>query len=191
MTHQARLATPLIVRQPAAARPATARAVALPSPATQRRPGSLLWLSLLAALLIMASLTASPVARASGDVVQDDRYVVYYGTVHTRLVPDAVAKKNGIIKSRERGLLTISVHRKRSDGSTQPVLSQLSGNTVSGGGRQVPLEFDVAQENGYVSYSAGFVFPDGKPLDFEVNVNTAADHPGFRLRFSSTLYAEE
>lgn len=148
------------------------------------------WHVLLGALLV-ATLLRTPLAMASEGVVQDDRYVVYYGTVHTRLVPDAIAKKNGIFKSRERGLLTLSVHRKRSDGSTLPVMAQLTGHAVVGGSTKVPLDFAVSKENEYISYSSGFVFADGKPVDFEVNVNTAADHPGFRLRFSSTLYAED
>ena len=148
-------------------------------------PG-VLWLALL-----VATLLRTPLALASEGVVQDDRYVVYYGTVHTRLVPDAIAKKNGIFKSRERGLLTLSVHRKRSDGSTLPVMAQLTGHAVVGGSTKMPLDFAVSKENEYISYSSGFVFADGKPVDFEVNVNTAADHPGFRLRFSSTLYAED
>jgi hypothetical protein len=155
------------------------------------RPAALAaWHVLLGALLV-ATLLRAPLAMASEGVVQDDRYVVYYGTVHTRLVPDAIAKKNGIFKSRERGLLTLSVHRKRSDGSTLPVMAQLTGHAVVGGSTKVPLDFAVSKENEYISYSSGFVFADGKPVDFEVNVNTAADHPGFRLRFSSTLYAED
>jgi hypothetical protein len=150
-----------------------------------RTLSAMMWITLL------TLLGGMPKALASGSMAQDDRYIVYYGTVHTRQVPDAIAKKNGIVKSRERGLLTLSIHRKRSDGSTLPVISQLNGSTRHGNGSGMPLDFDITDENGYISYSAPFVFPDGKPLDFEVDVNPSADHPGFRLRFSSTLYAEE
>lgn len=121
--------------------------------------------------------------------IEDDQYVVHYSAIPSTFITAETAQHYDLIRSRQRGLLNISVQRKQPDGSTRPVTATLKGHTSELGPTRSPLEFQLVTEGKAIYYLAPFRIRDGATLTFTVDVEPVPEHQ-LKVRFSKTLYGE-
>lgn len=144
------------------------------------------------ALGLLAVVMSSGIGMSASQAAQfteDDQYVVHYSAIPSTFITAETAKQYDLIRSRQRGLLNISVQRKQPDGSTRPVTATLKGHTAELGPTRSPLEFQLVTEGKAIYYLAPFRIRDGATLTFTVDVEPVPEHQ-LKVRFSQPFYEE-
>jgi hypothetical protein len=123
---------------------------------------------------------------------EDDRYIVHYNAFNSSMVTPAVAEAHNLVRSGHRGMVNITVQRKRGEGQLPVnVTAFLEGRVKHLSGTEIPLEFTQINEGDVVYYIGDFLIANGQPLTFDVDVKPGAGHAGFHLKFTQTLYVDK
>ena len=140
-------------------------------------------------LLAMSLLLTANMVEAE-QYIEDKQYVVHYNALSSILIKPEIAKAYGLQRSRQRGLVNISVQRKMPDGSTKAVMSQLKGYTGQLGGSEIPLDFKLVTEGDAIYYLAQFPTREGDQLDFDIKVRPTPEHAPLKLSFSQAFFSD-
>lgn len=143
----------------------------------------------LASIVAVCLLLATELA-AADQFIEDGDYVVHYSAFSSMHITPKVAETYGLMRSRHRGLLNISVQRKMPQGMPKAVLSQLKGYTGQLGGSEIPLNFKVVEEGEAIYYLAEFLVHEGDKMDFDIQVRPTPDHAPMKLSFSQIFYGD-
>lgn len=131
----------------------------------------------LAAALMLLS-TAAP---AQG-IVSHGEYQVHYNAIPSGFLGAEVAQSYGILRSRNRGVLLVSV--KRAD---QAVSARVEAQVGPSGERLQELEMRPVQTSGITSYIGSFTIADGESRYFRLRI-TPADGAPLELEFSQQFF---
>jgi len=155
-----------------------------PSSKLQRRDSrhwSLL-LSLLFGLLISSALSAEQKQRF-------DDFDVHYSVVTSTFVSAEVARAYNIVRGKNRAFVMLAVRKLLPDGD-RPQRALVSGSS-SDLMRKEPLEFTEITEQDAIYYIAEFKFYNEELRNFYVKVQINANHEGYLLKFTKTLYIDD
>lgn len=142
--------------------------------------------------VIVALLMSLSTLSHAESFTEDDRYIVHYNAFNSSVVTPEVAKAHNLVRSSQRGMVNITVQRKRGAGQLPVnITAFLDGRVKHLNGTEVPLDFTQINEGDVVYYIGDFLIANGQPLTFDIDVKPAADHSGFHLKFSQTLYADK
>lgn len=103
--------------------------------------------------------------------------VVHYNAVTTDFFDPRVAKAYGIKRSKNRGLLTISVLKKRMGVTSLPIRAQVSVNSVNLSNQVRHLSLREISDNGAIYYVAEFPVTDGETLNFTITIHQKDGEP--------------
>ena len=132
----------------------------------------------LAAITLMLALQSTAFAENSGSV---GNYIVHYNALSTESLPPAVARAYGITRSKNRGLLNISVLKKGGGYQGVEAVIDVSATNLTGQLRNINLR--KIEEQNAVYYVSEFSVADRETLDFSIKVTTADNQTGnFNLR---------
>lgn len=131
--------------------------------------------------LALVLLLAAGLAQAQGQQAAGD-YQVYYSAFPSGFLTPEVARDYGILRSRTRGVLLVSVKR-----AGQPVAARIEAQVGPGGGRLQPLELRPVQTDGVISYIGSFAIADGESRQFQLRV-TPADGEPLDIAFSQQFF---
>lgn len=140
-------------------------------------------------LFTLLLLVLWPIAHA--ETIEKDGYVIHYSAFNASFITEQVAKAYNLNRSRYRGLVNIAVHRKMADGSTKPVIAQLSGYATRLSGSESPLEFQMVGEGDAIYYLGETIIANNELLRFNIKIRpTPQQHP-IKLNFEQTFFTEE
>lgn len=122
--------------------------------------------------------------------IETEDYRIHYSAFNSTHLLPAIAQHYGIQRSRQRGVLNITVQRKRSDGSVVSVQSPLSGSVRHLSGTIRPLEFNLAREGDTLYYLAEFFISEGEKLYFDIKAHPNPQHTPISIRFEQTFYTD-
>ena len=142
-----------------------------------------------ATFVTLVSLLSAGLATAE-QFIEDKNYIVHYSAFNSTLLTPEVADANGLMRSRQRGIINIAVQRKQPGGQPKAVMAQLEGYTGQMGGSEIPLDFQVVEEGDAVYYLAEFRFHDGDKLNFDVKVKPTPDAASLKVSFSQSFFAD-
>jgi len=91
-----------------------------------------------------------------------------YGIVQSSTLDLGVAKRNGIVRSDDRAVVTVAVLRQRDGSIAVPTEASISGIRRVLAGEPVALDFRAMSEGGSVSYIAETDIPGHGPVLFEI-----------------------
>lgn len=133
-------------------------------------------------LLVLAGL-ALPVGAQQADTFGD--YEVHYNAMPTGMLNAEVADSYGIVRSRNRGLLMLTVMQEG-----EPVPARIEAMTRDADDRLQEVDMRELRESSWVSYIGTFPVDDEQALRFEIEVrpdggDTGPFRVGFRQRFFS------
>lgn len=148
--------------------------------------GAKLFIVLSGLLVSLASVNAQ-----AESFTEDDRYIVHYNAFNSSAITPDIAKVHNLVRSGYRGMVNITVQRKRADGPPTNVTAFLDGKAKHLNGTEIPLEFTQINEGEVVYYIGEFQISNGQPLTFDIDVKPGAEHSGFHLKFSKTLFVDE
>lgn len=111
----------------------------------------------------------------------------YIALTSTFLQPD-VAKQYGIIRSRARGLVNISVIRRFPDGSKKAVGSVVEGLAINDIRQQLHMPFQQVVEGEAIYYISQVQFREGEVLIFDLTLYPEGQIDPLKMRFAHTFY---
>jgi hypothetical protein len=103
-------------------------------------------------------------------------YIVHYNALSTETLPPTVAKAYGITRSKNKGLLNISILRKGAGFQGVEADINVSATNLTGQLRNIELRKIVEQNAVY--YISEFSVSDRETLDFSIQVKTADNQTG-------------
>ncbi len=103
-------------------------------------------------------------------------YIVHYNAISTESLPPAVARAYGITRSKNKGLLNISVLKKGAGFQGVEAIIDVSATNLTGQLRDIELRKIVEQNAIY--YISVFSVANRETLDFSIKVTTADNQTG-------------
>lgn len=134
---------------------------------------------LLSFLLSIHSLAFAESSQSVGD------YVVHYNALSTESLPPAVARAYGITRSKNKGLLNISVLKKGGNFEGAEADIKVSATNLTGQLRN--LELRKIEEQNAIYYISIFSVADKETLDFSIKVTTT-DNNTANLKLRQQFY---
>jgi hypothetical protein len=118
-------------------------------------------------------------------------YVVYFSTMGTdQLTPD-VARQYGIVRSKSRALLNISIHRKLEGAGTEAVTGAVAASAINLNGQLKNLTLREIREEKAIYYIGELAVSNGEVLIYTVDVTPGNDPSRFTVRFKKQFFVEE
>ena len=138
---------------------------------------------LLGGLLAMVAVTGH--AENSKDFGQ---YVVHFNALATDQLPARVAREYRITRSKNRGMINITVLRKVLGSPGQPVHAfvEVSGTNLAGQYRRIPVR--EVREGNAIYYIGEFGVTHEETVRFDVEVRPQGTPDTLQLEFSQDFY---
>jgi len=113
---------------------------------------------------VISGVSATPAAKEFGD------YTIHLNAFNSDTLQPNVAKAYNIIRSKNRGLLTISVVKKSISSNSMPVKATVNAKVTNLTGQLKNIEIREINDAGAVYYISEFHVADKEILDFTINV---------------------
>jgi len=117
-----------------------------------------------------ADTLATPASKTFGD------YTVHLNAFNSDTLQPSMAKAYNIIRSKNRGLLTISVVKNSISADAIPVKAKVIANATNLTGQLKNIQIREINDGGSVYYISEFQVADKEVLDFTIHVTP--DHNG-------------
>src|SRR3990167_9096538 len=144
-------------------------------------------MSSLAIFLLTACLGASAMAADAIDANRKKDFgdiTVHYNTFTSSFLPAETAQKVGVVRSKEKGLINVTVIK-----GVSPVAAQVTGTVKDLGGKSEILTFKQIEEKSGISYLAPYSVTQREYKTFTINVETGGKAHGFQ--FNQELFPAE
>ncbi len=137
--------------------------------------------------LVLAVATPLTQAENSKDFGQ---YVVHYNALSTDMLPPQVAREYRITRSKNRGMINITVLRKVLGSPGQPVhaFTQASAINLAGQGRKIRMR--EIREGNAIYYIGEFRVTNEETLKFDVSVRPQGTQEQFQVKFNQDFYTQ-
>ena len=127
-------------------------------------------LTIISLLLSFQSIAFAESSKTIGN------FIVHYNAISTESLPPAVARAYGITRSKNKGLLNISVLKKGAGFQGVEAKIDVSATNLTGQLRDIELRKIVEQNAIY--YISVFSVANRETLDFSIKVTTADNQTG-------------
>jgi len=117
-------------------------------------------------------------------------YIVYYNAFTTDFLQPATARRYGITRSKHRGMVNISVQRKRMNTVGEPVEASITGNATNLNAQIKNLSLREIKEGNAVYYIAEFPVSNMETLDFKLQVTPKGQSTPLHVEFRQQFYTE-
>ncbi|MDH3525908.1 MAG: DUF4426 domain-containing protein [Gammaproteobacteria bacterium] len=117
-------------------------------------------------------------------------YVVHYNALSTDMLPPQVAREYRITRSKNRGMINITVLRKVLGSPGQPVHAhtQVSAMNLAGQGRTIHMR--EVREGNAIYYIGEFRVTNEETLKFDVRVRPQGTQEYLQAEFSQDFYTQ-
>lgn len=129
-----------------------------------------------------------PIASPAEQAVKYGNIEIHYNAMPTDELQPEVAKNYNIVRSHNRGLLTISVLRKNKLGIAEPVPAVLSASAVNLSAQLTQISMREIREGGAVYYLGEFRVAPPDTLKFSVSAKPSGETRQYPAEFSRSFY---
>jgi len=117
-------------------------------------------------------------------------YVVYFNALNTDQLSPQIAGEYGIVRSKSRALLNVSIHRKLDSGQTEAVTGAVSASAVNLNGQLKAMTLREIREDQAIYYIGELPVTDSEVLIFTVDATPGNDPSRFTVRFKKQFFVE-
>ncbi|MBN1239595.1 MAG: DUF4426 domain-containing protein [Gammaproteobacteria bacterium] len=118
-------------------------------------------------------------------------YVVHFNAIGTdQLTPD-VARNYGIVRSRNRAMLNVSILRKAEGSMGKPVTGSVSATAINLTGQLKNITLREIKEQDAVYYIGETGITDGETLIFTVDATPINEPSRFTVRFKKQFFVDD
>lgn len=160
---------------------------------------------MLACLILMAGLAAcEPATEVAANATAQDavlpatesvkdfgEYVLYFNALNTDQLSPEIAREYGIVRSKSRALLNVSIHRKLADGRTEAVTGAVSASAINLNGQLMTMTLREIREDTAIYYIGELAITDGEVLIYTIDATPSNDPSRFTVRFKKQFFVEE
>lgn len=135
------------------------------------------------------ALLLAPVVRAQNS--QDfGNYIVYYNAFTTDFLQPTTARNYGITRSKNRGMVNISVQKKRMNTVGEPVEATITGTARNLNAQIKSLNLREIKDGNAIYYIGEFAVSNMETLDFSLDVTPKGQSVPFHVHFRQQFYTE-
>ena len=134
--------------------------------------------------------SAPPAAKADATSKDFGDYVVHFNALTTDQLTPEVAKQYGIVRSKNRAMLNVSIIRKVEGTTGQSVPGKVTATARNLTGQLKNLELREVKSGGAVYYIGDVPVANGETLYFTVEVTPASETESYSLQFSQQFYGD-
>lgn len=158
----------------------------------------------LACLMVAVGLAAcQPAADVNGSGTGEDvlpatesskdfgEYVVYFNALNTDQLTPEIAREYGIVRSKSRAMLNVSVHRKLPSGLTEAVASTVSASATNLNAQVETMTLREIREDTAIYYVGELGVTDGEVLIYTINATPTGSPRSLTLRFKKQFFVAE
>jgi hypothetical protein len=119
-------------------------------------------------------------------------YVLYFNALLTDQLSPAIAREYGIVRSKSRAMLNVSIHRKLENGQTEAVTGAVSSSAINLNGQLKTMALREIREELAIYYIGELAVTDGEVLIYTIDATPSNDPSrGFTVRFKKQFFVEE
>ena len=118
-------------------------------------------------------------------------YVVFFNAIRTDQLTPEVARDYGIVRSKSRVLLNVSIHRKGDGGRTTAVTGAVAASAINLTGQLKTMTLREIPEGDAIYYIGELAVTDGEVLIYTVDVTPSNESSRFTVRFKKQFFVEQ
>jgi hypothetical protein len=118
-------------------------------------------------------------------------YVLYFNALNTDMLSPEIAREYGIVRSKSRALLNVSIHRKQDGGPTQAVTGAVSASAINLNGQLKTMTLREIREDTAIYYIGELAITDGEVLIYTIDATPSNDPSRFTVRFKKQFFVEQ
>jgi hypothetical protein len=138
--------------------------------------------------LLTILLTSSAVFAENSTKV--DGYTIHHNVITTDFISDEVARSYGIIRSKNRAMLNVSVIKDKEGTTGTPVNADVEANMTNIYGQQRGLNLREIHEAEAIYYIGTFLVRNGETLNFHLDVKPEGVSKYFPATFSEEFFVD-
>jgi len=121
----------------------------------------------------------------------DGEHIVFFNALPSSLIDASIAKSYNIVRSSNRALTNISVHKKNSDGSSTAITADINIKVTNLTGQLKPMELNVFREQNTAIYYIGMVnVSNGETLVFDLTVKPENSEKEINAKYKQSFFKE-
>jgi hypothetical protein len=118
-------------------------------------------------------------------------YVLYFNALNTDQLSPEIAREYGIVRSKSRALLNVSIHRKLPEGRTEAVTGAVSASAINLNGQLKTMTLREIREEAAIYYIGELAVSDGEVLIYTIDATPSNDPSRFTVRFKKQFFVEQ
>ena len=118
-------------------------------------------------------------------------YVIYFNALNTDQLSPEIAREYGIVRSRDRAMLNVSMHRKLPDGRTEAVPGAVSASAINLNGQLTTMTLREIREETAIYYVGETGITNGEVLIYTIDATPSNEASRFTVRFKKQFFVEE
>jgi len=118
-------------------------------------------------------------------------YVLYFNALNTDQLTPEIAREYGIVRSKSRAPLNVSIHRKVDNGQTEAVTGAVSASAINLNGQLKTMSLREIREDQAVYYIGELAVTDGEVLIYTIDATPGNDPSRFTVRFKKQFFVDE
>jgi hypothetical protein len=130
-------------------------------------------------------LSATETSKDFGD------YVLYFNALNTDQLSPDIAREYGIVRSKSRALLNVSIHRKGENGQTEAVTGTVSASAINLNGQLKTMTLREIREEAAIYYIGELAITDGEVLIYTIDATPVNELSRFAVRFKKQFFVGE
>jgi hypothetical protein len=118
-------------------------------------------------------------------------YVVYFNALNTDSLTPEVAREYGIVRSKSRAMLNVSIHKKQENGQTVAVTGAVAASAINLTGQLKPMTLRELHEGEAIYYIGELAITDAEVLIYTIDVTPSNESSRFTVRFKKQFFVEQ
>lgn len=140
--------------------------------------------------LILAAALAVPALAAAQNSTSVDGYTIHHNAFTSDILNPEVAKNYGLQRSKQRGLLNVSVVKEKPGTTGEPVPAQVEVHTVALTGQRARLPMREIKEQDAVYYIGELSVRDQETVSFDIQVVPDGSEKTYGMRMSQQFFTK-
>jgi hypothetical protein len=117
-------------------------------------------------------------------------YVLYFNALNTDQLSPEIAREYGIVRSKSRAMLNVSIHRKRENGQTEAVTGAVSASAINLNGQLETMTLREIREDVAIYYVGELAITDGEVLIYTIDATPSNEASRFTVRFKKQFFLD-
>lgn len=140
---------------------------------------------------IVVTSTEDGVLPATESTKDFGEYVLYFNALNTDQLSTEIAREYGIVRSKSRAMLNVSIHRKLAGGGTEAVTGAVSASAINLNGQLMTMTLREIREDTAIYYVGELAITNGEVLIYTIDATPSNEPSRFTVRFKKQFFVEE